>query len=163
MKKRRNDKIGRIRVYKTFFAGRDDADSIVWWDVQNISHEQTIRVNIISTNSKYKQGIRLGIDAGKGFLEFDGQKAKSFGLWEAIFPEEGVIVKCVSSEGVLSVYNIWDEEIGRHVALKSRSGMIIEECEGKTIYRCNNANYNDFRKTIDDTKFDALVFSIEKL
>jgi len=66
MNKSERDALIRTRLFSKEFEERDD---IVLWDVLNISHEQTIKVNIISTNSKFIQGIRLAIDTGKGSKE----------------------------------------------------------------------------------------------
>ncbi|WP_153126382.1 MULTISPECIES: hypothetical protein [Bacillales] len=143
-------KFGKKRIYNDEFEGRNN---VVMWDVLKIDNEQTIKLTFISKNSKNRQGVRLGIDVGEGYIEVNGLKSKSIELWEDTAPKE-VLCKCVSSEGLLSVYNIWDKGKGRQSQLLT-SGMILEEKDNKIIYYCNDYGF--------ETDFDKLVFSIEKL
>lgn len=118
------------------------------WDVLKIDNEQTIKLTFISKNSKNRQGVRLGIDVGEGYIEVNGLKSKSIELWVDTAPKE-VLCKCVSSEDLLSVYNIWDKGKGRQSQLLT-SGMILEEKDNKIIYYCNDYGF--------ETDFDKLVF-----
>lgn len=140
--------IGRIVTYSKAFEGRND---IVRWDVLNIEKEQEIRLKFISTNSEYKQGVRIAVDAGEGYLETNGVKSKGMQLWEHTAPNV-VYLKCFSSEGLLSVYNIFERD-GQIESQMHRTGMIKEEEGNKIIYRCNDTGRN--------TDFDKLVFQIE--
>ena len=145
-------KFGEKRLYNDEFEGMDN---VVLWDVLKIDKNQKIKVKFISKNSEESQGIRLAIDAGEGYIEVDGDRAKGISLWEDYAPEE-VICECVSEEGLLSVYNIWErEEDGMEDSQCDSSGMIVEEKNGVLIYRCNDYGF--------EADFDKLVFSIEKI
>lgn len=145
-----NKQIGRIRTFCKAFGERTD---IVRWDVQQIKQEQILKLEFISKNSPFRQGVRIAIDAGDGIIEVNGQESKAIQIWEDTAPKE-VIFKCKSKEGLLSIYNIWDEGRGRQ-SLSYTSGMILEEVGKKITYKCNDFGY--------DANFDKLVFSIEKL
>ncbi len=141
--------IGKERIYNKDFASRGRED-VVLWDVQKIGDGQLIKVTFISKNSQYHQGIRLATDKG---IEVNGQTYPSIMLWEHSAPKD-VICKCFTDDGLLSIYNIWDEGDGRESQAHS-SGMLIEE-NGKTLtYRCNDYGF--------ETNFDELVFSIEMM
>jgi hypothetical protein len=142
--------IGKDTIYSKSFVGRDD---IILWDVIKINKEQTLKIKFISTNSKHKQGIRIAIDTGEGFIEVNGQRLKSIQLWENTSPKE-LLIKCYSSTGLLSIYNIWDEDKGAQ-SMAHTSGMIINETNNIRVYHCN-----DFG---NDMNFEKLVFSIEKI
>ena len=145
------DKIGRTRAYSKDHLGRED---VVIWDVLKIDKEQWIKIEFISKNSLYSQGIRLAIDAGEGHLECEGNVSKSMFFWENTAPKE-FYVKCFSPEGLLSVYNLWDEGSGPR-SLMYGSGMIVEHDGTKTTYRCHDV-------TLENVRFDKVVFSIEKV
>ena len=144
------DKIGRNRIYSVDHEGRDD---VVFWDVMEIAHEQTLKFIFISKNSPYAQGVRLAIDAGEGVLEIEGTESKSIHLWYDT-PRE-VIIHCKSKEGLLSIYNVFQE---RHFPESQMygSGMLVEQEGNKTIYKCHDV-------TMLNVSFDKLVFSIEKV
>ena len=145
------DKIGKNRIYSQDHAGRED---VVLWDVLRIENEQWIKVEFISKNSPYLQGVRLAIDVGEGYLDSGGEFAKDMRFWENTAPKK-FYVKCVSTEGLLSVYNIWNK---RNMAESQMygSGMLIEQDGNKTIYRCHDVS-------MENVSFDKIVFSIEKI
>lgn len=146
-------KIGKERLYNTAFK---DVGEVVLWEVLTIDKEQEFNLEFISTNSEYKQGIRLAIDVGEGYIEINNIKAKEMYLWEDTSPKK-VHVKCVSSEGKLSIYNVFDrgQERGGKRSLTDFSGMITEEYENSIIYKCNDAGF--------ESDFDKLIFKIELL
>jgi hypothetical protein len=145
-----SNQIGKTKIISKGFEGRSD---VIVWDVLQIKKEQNVRITFISTNSKFKQGIRIAVDVGEGYIEVNGQKSKGIQLWEDTAPNI-VELKCLSSEGVLSVYNIWD--MGRGCESQSHtSGMLIEKDGTKMIYKCNDFGH--------ETNFDKLVFSLEIL
>jgi hypothetical protein len=150
MKSSWKDIIGREKIISKDFEHRHD---VIQWDVQKITAEQLIKLTFLSKNSPYRQGVRIAIDAGKGEIEINDIKAKRIELWYDTAPQE-VILKCKSSEGLLSIYNIFDTGWGRKSQMY-KSGMLIEEQGNKIIYRCN-----DFGET---DRFDKLVFSISKI
>ena len=67
------DKIGRNRTYSSTFMKELGIPDVVHWEVLNIKKEQEFCIEFISANSKYRQGIRLAVDAGKGYFEIDGK------------------------------------------------------------------------------------------
>lgn len=94
--------IGKKRIYNTNFK---NIENVVHWEVLNIKNEQELYLKFVSTNLKYRQGIRLAIDAGDGYIEINNIRSKEFYLW-ADTAQKCVLVKCISEEGVLSIYNI---------------------------------------------------------
>ena len=132
-------------------------EEVVLWEVLHIKKEQELCIEFISTNSKYKQGIRLAIDVGEGYLEIDNGRYKGGDLWEDISPKR-LNIKCVSEEGLLSVYNIFDRgkdgKTGRCSQLPY-CGMKVEQKENTILYRCEHSKIEPF--------FDKLVFKIELL
>ncbi|MGM9635858.1 MAG: hypothetical protein ACI3YE_06865 [Candidatus Avispirillum sp.] len=143
--------VGTRRVYNKNFKGRND---VIHWDVLKIKPEQELYLDFISVNSQYKQGVRLAIDAGEGYIEAGEYKGKGIFIWEDTF-EGRIKIKCHSPEGLLSVYNAFIRNDGRRVTLAAPSGMLIETNGNKTIYRCNDVGF--------ETNFDKLIFQIELL
>lgn len=144
---------GKERLYNKEFA-KNGNKNIVLWDVLNIRNEQELTLKFISTNSKYIQGIRLAIDVGQGYIEINGVRDKAIYLWEDEC-HSSVKIKCHSSEGLLSIYNLFDLGRGRGGIMSQADscGMIVENVDGKIIYHCNDTGF--------ETKFDKLVFQIE--
>lgn len=146
--------LGRERLYTKQFEGRDD---VVRWDVLKIKQEQELELEIISTNSKYAQGLRLAIDAGDGYIEINGYRTKDIKFMEYDIPHK-LRIMCKSEEGFLSVYNIFELEKGKLHSRRSQigyCGMLVEK-KGNTItYRCNDVGAI--------TNFDKFVFSITLL
>lgn len=104
-----------------------------------------------------RQGIVAAIYAGDGTLSVNGVTGRVFELWADECPPEFEIV-CNSSEGFLSVYNIFEENSWsgkRKVSQMDFSGMILEKNGNKYKYCCNNAKLNQ--------DFDKLIFEIELL
>lgn len=144
-----NKQFGTFKIYCKAFKGRED---IISWDVLEIEQEQILKLTFMSKNSPFRQGVRIAIDTGNGFVEVNGLRSKGMEFWEDNAPKE-VIIKCISNKGLVSIYNIWDEGRGRQ-SLSYTSGMLLEEKQDKRIYYCNDFGY--------ETNFDKLVFSIEK-
>lgn len=144
---------GKEKIFNDEFLKLGFKD-VIRWDVVDINENQELDFEFVSTNSKYTQGIRLAIDVGEGFIEVNGVKSKEIQLWEDTCPKKAKI-RCVSSEGKLSVYNIFDMGLERG-GVKSQvdsSGMVVEREGNKLIYKCNDAGFQ--------TDFDKLVFEIE--
>ena len=142
---------GKERWYNKNFPGRDD---VVLWDVVEIEHEQIIKITFVSKNSDFRQGIRLGIDMGKGYIEIEGVRYIAETLWADTTPKE-VVCRCISSAGLLRVFNVYSTKFVSIDSQSHSSGMLIEEQDGKRIYRCNDFGF--------ETNFDRLVFTLEKL
>lgn len=149
------DWIGKKRTYNRNFGYIDK--EIIKWEVLSVKNKQNLNVRFISVNSENRQGIRLAIDAGNGILITNGVTRRAFELWEDNCPKEFEI-ECLSDEGYLSVYNIFERNeqgVMRKHSQMDYSGMILEQKGGIYRYRCNDTGYN--------TKFDKLVFEIEFL
>lgn len=147
-------KLGRERLYNNNF--QEFEGKVVMWEVLRIKQNQEIKLKFVSTNSKYRQGVRLAIDAGEGEIIVNGFKAQQLDLWEDTCPQV-VTLKCSSSESVLSIYNIFDlgkERGGRHSQMDS-CGMLVEQNENVYRYHCNDVGFQ--------TNFDKLIFEIELL
>lgn len=142
--------IGKERIYSKEFGDRND---IVTWDVMKIRQGQDLILKFISTNSKYRQGVRIAIDTGDGYIEVNGYKLKEIYLWEDTAPKN-VKMKCFSKEELMSIYNVWDTGRGSR-SFSYKCGMIIEKNSKKIKYKCND--FGDY------TNFDKLVFEIELL
>ena len=150
MKKLKLKDIGKQRLYNDSFEGYDN---VVHWEVLKIKHEQEMEVEFISTNSKYLQGIRLAVDVGEGYIEGNGVKASEIYLWEDT-ASKITTLKCVSEEGLLSVYNAFYEGpgTGGSSSQMDSCGMLVEEKDNTFTYRCNDEDFV--------TDFDKLVFRI---
>ncbi len=145
------DQPGKRRLYNKAFAERGK-DDVVLWDVLPISPAQVIIVVFESVSSSWREGVWLMTD---GALIVNGQFGRSMVLWKDTSPAE-VTCHCRSDDGNLSVYNIWDS--GRGYGMESQSfssGMLVEDLADGRRYRCNDIGF--------DTKFDKLVFRIQKL
>lgn len=145
--------LGRERIYNNIFESIAD---VVHWEVLSIKHEQEFNLEFISTNSKYRQGVRLAIDVGEGYIEINGIKSKELYIWEDTAPKK-VNVKCLSEEGLLSIYNVFDlgRDRGGKRSLTDSCGMIVECKQNVIIYKCNDAGFQ--------SNFDKLIFQIEML
>ncbi|WP_028236337.1 hypothetical protein [Pseudobutyrivibrio sp. MD2005] len=139
--------IGESKVYNKIY-NRDD---VLLWDVIEFQDNTTLKVNIISTNSKYKQGIRIAVDFGDGLIDINGLTGKEFYLMEDTCPKDA-IVKVSSKRGKLSVYNVYERTDGNLRSLGDYSGMIVKENGKYREYRCTTSSIDDF---------NTLVFSIE--
>lgn len=96
------NEIGTRKIYNDNFAEHEK--EVLLWDAITLKPKQKLLFRIISTNSKYKQGVRLAIDVGDGYLEVNGIQAKGIQLWEDTCPEE-VEIDCNSPKGLLSIYS----------------------------------------------------------
>ena len=142
--------LGRERIYNKTFEKLGNS-AVVHWDVLPINKEQEICLQIISTNSMYRQGIRLAIGVGEGYIEINGVRSKEMYVWEDTAPKN-VHIKCVSEEGLLSIYNVFDLGKGGRRSLVDSSGMLVEQQNNRIVYKCNDAGFQ--------TNFDKLIFQI---
>jgi hypothetical protein len=145
--------IGKKKIFNKAFAEKG-LNNVVLWDVQDIKHEQQIRVKFISKKTSNRQGLWLRTDNGIVIPELSDELFPSITLWEDTAPKE-VICKCFSEDGNLSIYNVWDKGNGSQ-SQGYTSGMLIDEQnDGILIYKCNDYGFKN--------DFTDLVFSIEKL
>ncbi|XRG77762.1 hypothetical protein V5E38_18325 [Rossellomorea sp. GAMAL-10_SWC] len=143
---------GIERIYSKSFSEKG-MSNVIKWEVQPIKDQQLIKIKFISKGSFHRQGIWLRTDMGIEIPALSEEIYLSINLWEDTSPKD-IICKCHSKNGYLSFYNIWDKGNGRQSQSYS-SGMIVDEQEGKIIYKCNDLGF--------ETNFDDLVFLIEKL
>ena len=109
-----------------------------------------IRVKIESTNSDWRQGIRLDVDRG---FEVEGQVIKkAILLWHDTAPEE-VIIKVRTKNGQCRVRNIWDTGNGAVQSWYNAAAIIVETTPYGKRYHCNDGKPDD--------DFDDIIFSIE--
>jgi len=141
---------GQSRVYNPEFAARGMAD-VVWWDIFPVQDGEIIRVTFESVNSELPQGLWLRTDRG---LDINGQHCKSAALWHETAPTD-VLCKCHTSDGNLSVYNMFIDATGVQMDQAASSGMLVEELPCGRRYRCNDIGF--------DTAFDKLVFRVERV
>lgn len=117
-----------------------------------VKPKDKIKIVWESTNSEWKQGIRINIDIE---MVVNGVKAKKFILWEDSSPRE-VIVECTKTKDCeIRIYNAWDSGKGSTDAWIGNSGFFIEELQNGRRYRCNDG--------FPDDDFDDLVFRVERI
>lgn len=146
---------GEERIYNKNF--NNLSPNIILWEVLKIEKFQKIMIRFISQKSIYRQGIRIAIDVGDGFLSTNGVEAKSVNLWMDETPQN-IIIECYLDRGLLSIYNIFEKLDGWGKGKYSQtaySGMIIERKDNIYRYKCNDTGLQ--------TDFDKLVFEIELL
>jgi hypothetical protein len=133
------------RTHNTAFKNRDD---VVLVDVFPVKDGEHITLVFESTNSPWRQGVWLTCDRG---VEINNQVLKSALLWKDTAPRE-VDIKCLTSNGLLAAYNVWDRGDGRD-SLSHSSGMLVEELPAGRRYKCNDIGFR--------TDFDKIIFRIE--
>jgi hypothetical protein len=130
----------------------------IYYQGQGLVRIDRIRVNkvfsgyfrLISTNSKWKQGIRIQVD---GSLTINSCKGKSFIVWskdiKGNVPFEGS-----SKKQQLNVWNAWDDGSGRTDAWLNGAAMIVEVNGNKRRYKCNDGHSDD---NFDDIVFEVVI------
>lgn len=121
-------------------------------DRLHLSDGQTLKVKIESTNSEWRQGIRVDIDK---HFEVNGHDIKKgILLWQDTAPPE-VYLTVRTKNGECWVRNIWDVGNGAADYWHNGAAMIVEEYPGGRRYRCNDGH--------PDEDFDDIIFSIDIL
>ena len=141
------------RLYNENF--KESFNNVIRWEVLSVKTVNKIRVKFVESNSPNRQGIRIGIDVGEGYLKANGVCGKAFDLWEDECPGE-FDIESHSEEGYLSIYNIFErneEGIMRRRSQMAYSGMILEQDGNTYRYKCNDTGFN--------TEFNKLIFEIE--
>lgn len=139
---------GAERIYSKAFADRG-INGIVKWDVLPVRDGERLRLVFESTNAAMRQGVWLKCDRG---IEIDGECHASVSLWCDTAPEKVAFI-CHSSDGKLSVYNIWEDH-GRRSSQSHTSGMRVDDLPNGRRYGCNDIGF--------ETAFDKIVFRIER-
>lgn len=105
-------------------------------------------LRVISTNSEWKQGIRIKID---GLMRVNSCEGNDFIIWaddaKGDVPFEGT-----SKKSQLTVWNAWDTGGGRVDAWLNGAAMMLELHGNIRRYKCN-----DFHP---DDNFDDIIFEI---
>lgn len=120
--------------------------------IQLSSIKVAMKINFISTDSEWKQGI---VFQTKGEFEINEQKIPAkIVLWEDTAPKELQLL-VNSKDKILFVYNVWDTGDGTIHYGHNGAAMCIEKDSNSTIYNCNDGHPND--------DFSDLTFKIEFL
>lgn len=139
-----------------------NGQELIALDRLNVPKNFELLVRLISTNSEWRQGIRLSVNKGKLISNVDdkrlaGTAGKKFVIWEEFFdviPEDRYIGK--STDGQLVVYNSWQRrtELEGSDSWFGNAAMIKKEIR-KDVYRyeCNDGHL--------DYNFDDIIFEIE--
>mgnify|MGYP001393686477 CR=1 FL=1 len=125
-------------------------ENVVKWDVFPVSSGEILRLTFESSSGEAKQGVWLKSDKG---IRLNSEVYKSVELWIDTAPKE-VTFECITDDGLLSLYNIWDSGRGKESQAWS-SGMLIEELPKGRRYKCNDLGF--------ETSFQKLVFRIERI
>jgi hypothetical protein len=137
-----------------YFQGK----SVYLFDQVIIPSECRLIIRFESTESEWRQGVRLGdmtTRATKMELTVNNQIASGILLWTDTCPPE-VEIALKSPSQTLFLYNIWDTGDGRIQSQTSNAGMLIEnQSEGVIRYYCNDGHTNE--------TYSHLVFSLKML
>lgn len=124
-----------------------------------------MRIKIISIDSKWKQGVRIKIEKGKGnfYSHSSDKKDYSFVIWEetveAGYPtlaeHEGLLYSGTARNNEVKIWNVWDEGNGVTQAWIMGAAMIKETiAENHFRYHCNDGQPND---DFSDIVFDVII------
>ncbi len=143
-----------------------------------ISNGETLIISIEKTNSKYTQGVTVGI---YGFCKVKGKTHKSNKkLTDMLFWEDAELVdpkhieiQIFTKKSFVFIQNIWEAEDSSPVGIKkglipcyvgtafykspnwAGSAMDVEEIEGGKSYFCSDGDSND--------SFDNIIFTVQRL
>ena len=105
-------------------------------------------LRVISTNSEWKQGIRIKVN---GSMSINSCEGNDFIIWADDIRGD-VSFEGTSRESELMIWNAWDIGGGRVDAWLNGAAMIVE-MEGNTRrYKCNDSH--------DDDNFDDIIFEV---
>ncbi|MFR7986034.1 MAG: hypothetical protein ACLU9N_10800 [Clostridia bacterium] len=125
-------------------------------DELHVKNYFRVKIGILSTNSDWRQGIRI---ATKGTLKSDFGEGKEHIFWEELWEkdiEQYYEIKGVSENGLLWISNCWDLGDGQMQCGMSNAAMIKKEVDkNEYIYHCNDGEFDD--------DFDDLVFRLKIL
>jgi len=149
-------------VFEEFFKTSTDPNRIeykgkvlVGADYLPVRDGDIFRVTIESSDSEWKQGIRLRLD--RGFIVVNDQRIPGqtgIVLWEDTCPGSVEFqVDLQGAEGVLIVYNAWDTGTGTVDAWHNGAAMLVQSIPEGRRYYCNDGHPDD--------DLNDLVFRIE--
>jgi hypothetical protein len=122
-------------------------------DAISIDGCEVFELTIISTNSVWRQGLKLEFN---GLFRINGKsRGSAINIWSDTAPK--IIRFEVQSEVPTPLYvrNIWDVGDGVVHSWHAGAAMIVEkECKVR-IYRCNDGKIDD--------DFDDIIFKLEQL
>lgn len=146
--KKSSHHVVRERIYNPAFQERGN-DQVVLWDIFPLETHRKFRVVFESISSTRRQGVRLSTDGG---ITVNGVHALGQQLWYDSSPTS-VVCDCISADGLLSIYNLWEDDNGRSFSQGWTSGMLVEELHNGRRYSCTDFGL--------DTNFDKLIFRVE--
>ena len=115
-----------------------------------ISNEIALKITLISTNSKWRQGIVLET---KGGFHVNKQKiSNKIVLWEDTAPKQ-VEIKIKSKDKVLFIYNVWNTGDETTHYWHYGAALYTEQISNIIMFYCNDGQPND--------DFTDLVFKVE--
>lgn len=100
----------------------------------------SIEVEILETNSEWKQGI---VFQTKGSFGVNRQIIPNkIVLWEDTSPDK-VVLSVTSTNRTLQIYNVWETEDGTMHSWHNGSAMSVENYKSYSIYNCNDGHPDD--------------------
>ncbi len=135
-----------------------DGKTLMLIDQLPISPEFSIMLKLISTNSEWKQAIRIAINTGS--MTVDGIiKRKEFRFWEDDLrkePDQTVIIHGKTKDKSLSFWNAYERIYNSGEKVIENWNMGAAMIKGKDgVYYCNDAHVDD--------DYDDLIFQIKVL
>ena len=119
-------------------------------DKVSIGDAADVRIRFEHISAKWKQGIYL---TTKGHFVVNGDRFdKSIVLWQDTAPVTSEF-RVNSSDGLLSVKNVWDMGDGVMQSWCGGGAMIVEGDAESRRYLCNDGEFDD--------DFDDLIFTLE--
>ena len=112
---------------------------------------QKLAFDIVSTNSRWKQGIKIDPDAN---IRVDGRLFRSVVFWEDTAPSPAII-ELEPEVTSLAVSNVWQTADGATDSWHAGAAMICTPTPNGRRYHCNDGDL--------DADFDDLIFTIERL
>lgn len=121
-------------------------------EVLPVHSGETLRITFKGQSGDWRQGLWMGVE---GELEIAGVRADQVEVWTDTAPPMFDVKVVRAEDGRLRLYNIWDSGRGRRRESQSAtSGMLKEQSDGSTTYRCNDIGRQP--------KFDKLVFAVSR-
>lgn len=132
-----------------------NSTEIMLMDTLNVGQEFSVLITLLSTNSLWRQGVKIKTDGWLRITNIVNGKSvtgKNHILWEEGLREIPITIEGYSKKGILFIFNAWDT--GNSVTQAWHNGAAMKrEIKGDDIiYYCNDGH--------PDENFDDIVFSI---